>query len=211
MRASAAELIPAGGGVKALREAASECRACPLWRDATQTVFGAGAARAPVMLVGEQPGDREDREGLPFVGPAGQLLDRALACAGIEPRRTYRTNVVKHFKWKPRGKRRIHQTPSKLDVEACRPWLEAEFARVKPNVVGILGATAAKATPSVTRRLRLGHTRRSSASPESISMSGRSAIAGRLRTTTQSMGCPLSERCRARRASTQRLALVAGA
>lgn len=145
MRASAAELIPAGGGVKALREAASECRACPLWRDATQTVFGAGAARAPVMLVGEQPGDREDREGLPFVGPAGQLLDRALARAGIEPRRTYRTNVVKHFKWKPRGKRRIHQTPSKLDVEACRPWLEAEFARVKPNVVGILGATAAKA------------------------------------------------------------------
>ena len=137
MRASAAELIPAGGGVKALREAASQCRACPLWRDATQTVFGAGAARAPVMLVGEQPGDREDHEGLPFVGPAGQLLDRALARARIEPRRTYRTNVVKHFKWKPRGKRRIHQTPSKLVLEACRPWREDEIARLKLETMGI--------------------------------------------------------------------------
>lgn len=97
------------------------------------------------MLIGEQPGDREDRAGLPFVGPAGQLLDRALDKAGIEPRRVYKTNVVKHFKWKPRGKRRIHQTPSKLEVEACRPWLEAELERVKPEVVGILGATAAKA------------------------------------------------------------------
>lgn len=96
------------------------------------------------MLIGEQPGDREDRRGLPFVGPAGHLLDRALAEAGIEPRRTYRTNVVKHFKWKPRGKRRIHQTPSKLEVEACRPWLDAELERVRPNVVAILGATAAK-------------------------------------------------------------------
>jgi uracil-DNA glycosylase family 4 len=122
--------------VKAIREAAAGCRACPLWRNATQTVFGAGAARAPVMLIGEQPGDREDREGLPFVGPAGHLLDRALEKAGIEPRRTYRTNAVKHFKWKPRGKRRIHQTPSKLEVQACRPWLEAELERVKPDVVG---------------------------------------------------------------------------
>jgi uracil-DNA glycosylase len=145
MASSAADLIPRGGGVKALREAAVGCRACPLWRSATKTVFGAGAARAPVMLIGEQPGDREDREGLPFVGPAGHLLDRALEKAGIEPRRTYRTNAVKHFKWKPRGKRRIHQTPSKLEVEACRPWLEAELERVKPDVVGILGATAAKA------------------------------------------------------------------
>jgi uracil-DNA glycosylase family protein len=145
MTTTAAELIPRGGGVKAIREAAAGCRACPLWRNATQTVFGAGAARAPVMLVGEQPGDREDRKGLPFVGPAGHLLDRALERARIEPRHTYRTNVVKHFKWKPRGKRRIHQTPSKLDVEACRPWLDAELARVKPDVVAILGATAAKA------------------------------------------------------------------
>jgi uracil-DNA glycosylase family protein len=138
-------LVPEGGGVKGLREAASGCRACPLWRNATQTVFGAGAARAPVMLVGEQPGDREDRAGEPFVGPAGRILDRALAAAGIEPRRTYKTNVVKHFKWKPRGKRRIHQTPSKAEVEACRPWLDAELERVRPEVVAILGATAAKA------------------------------------------------------------------
>jgi uracil-DNA glycosylase len=140
----AEQLIPSRRGVKALREAAAGCRACPLWRGGTQTVFGAGAARAPVMLIGEQPGDREDREGLPFVGPAGHLLDRALAEAGIEPRHTYRTNVVKHFKWKPRGKRRIHQTPSKLEVDACRPWLDAELERVRPSVVGILGATAAK-------------------------------------------------------------------
>lgn len=137
--------VPAGGGVKALREAAAGCRACPLWRDATQTVFGAGAARAPIMLVGEQPGDREDREGKPFVGPAGALLDRALEQAGIDPARTYRTNVVKHFKWKPRGKRRIHQTPGKLEIDACRPWLDAELERVRPRVVGVLGATAAKA------------------------------------------------------------------
>jgi uracil-DNA glycosylase family protein len=142
---TAAPLIPGGGGVKALREAAAGCQACPLWRRGTQTVFGAGAARAPVMLVGEQPGDQEDRQGLPFVGPAGRLLDKALAEAGIPPERTYRTNVVKHFKWKPKGKRRIHQKPSKLEVEACKPWLEAELERVKPEVVGILGATAAQA------------------------------------------------------------------
>ena len=141
----ASPLIPAGGGVKALREAAAGCRACPLWRDATQTVFGSGRARARVMLVGEQPGDREDREGEPFVGPAGRLLDKALAEAGIDPGQTYRTNVVKHFKWKPRGKRRIHQTPSKLEVDACRPWLDSEIERVAPEVVAILGATAAKA------------------------------------------------------------------
>lgn len=137
--------VPSGGGVKALREAAAECRACPLWRDATQTVFGSGAARAPIMLVGEQPGDREDLEGKPFVGPAGKLLDRALAQAEIDPKRVYKTNVVKHFKWKPRGKRRIHQTPTKLEIDACRPWLGAELERVGPQVVGVLGATAAKA------------------------------------------------------------------
>jgi DNA polymerase len=142
---TAEPLIPTGGGVKALREAAAGCRACPLWRSGTQTVFGAGAARAPVMLVGEQPGDREDRQGKPFVGPAGRMLDKALAEAGIDPRHTYQTNVVKHFKWKAKGKRRIHQTPSKLEVDACRPWLDAELERVRPNVVGVLGATAAKA------------------------------------------------------------------
>jgi uracil-DNA glycosylase len=140
----ASPLVPSGGGVKALREAAAGCKACPLWRSGTQTVFGEGRARAPVMLIGEQPGDREDRQGKPFVGPAGGVLDKALAEAGIDPRQTYRTNVVKHFKWKPRGKRRIHQTPSKLEVDACRPWLDAELERVKPDVVTILGATAAK-------------------------------------------------------------------
>jgi uracil-DNA glycosylase family protein len=137
--------IPGGGGVKALRESAAGCRACPLWRDATQTVFGAGPARADLMLVGEQPGDREDREGTPFVGPAGHLLDRALTDAGIDPASAYKTNVVKHFKWKPRGKRRIHQTPSKLEIDACRPWLDAELDRIKPRAVGLLGAIAAKA------------------------------------------------------------------
>jgi uracil-DNA glycosylase len=131
--------------VKALREAASGCRACPLWRDATQTVFGGGAARAALMLVGEQPGDREDLAGRPFVGPAGRLLDRALEAAGIEPGRTYKTNVVKHFKWTARGKRRIHQRPSKGEIEACRPWLDAELERVRPDVVALLGATAAQA------------------------------------------------------------------
>jgi uracil-DNA glycosylase len=135
---------PRRGGVKALRAAAAGCQACPLWRNATQTVFGAGPARAPVMLVGEQPGDREDRDGLPFVGPAGHLLDSAVEKAGLDPRRTYRTNAVKHFKWKPRGKRRIHQRPSKLEVEACKPWLEAELDRIRPDVVGVLGAVAAQ-------------------------------------------------------------------
>jgi uracil-DNA glycosylase len=135
---------PRRGGVKALRAAAAGCQACPLWRNATQTVFGAGPARAPVMLVGEQPGDREDRDGLPFVGPAGHLLDSAVEKAGLDPRRTYRTNAVKHFKWKPRGKRRIHQRPSKMEVEACKPWLDAELDRVRPEVVGILGAVAAQ-------------------------------------------------------------------
>ena len=135
---------PRRGGVKALREAAAGCRACPLWRNATQTVFGAGPARAPMMLVGEQPGDREDRDGRPFVGPAGHLLDAAMEKAGLDARHTYRINAVKHFKWKPRGKRRIHQRPSKLEVEACKPWLEAELDRVRPEVVGILGAVAAE-------------------------------------------------------------------
>jgi DNA polymerase len=153
----ASPLVPARGGLKAVREAAAGCRACPLWRDATQTVFGAGPARAEVMLIGEQPGDREDREGKPFVGPAGGVLDRALAEAGIDPKRTYVTNAVKHFKWKPRGKRRIHQTPSKLEVEACRPWLEAELDRVKPDAVGILGATAAKALLGPSFRVTKQH------------------------------------------------------
>jgi DNA polymerase len=142
---TAATEVPQRGGIKALREAAARCTACPLYRDASQTVFGAGPARAELMVIGEAPGEREDIEGRPFVGPAGHLLDHALIQAGIDPGDAYVTNVVKHFKFKPRGKRRIHQTPGKLEIEACKPWLDAELDRVKPEVVAILGAVAGKA------------------------------------------------------------------
>jgi uracil-DNA glycosylase len=142
---TAAPLVPARPSLTSLREAAADCRACPLWRTGTQTVFGEGRAGARALLVGEQPGDREDRDGRPFVGPAGRLLDGALEEAGIDRSATYVTNVVKHFKWTPRGKRRIHQKPSWGEIAACRPWLDAELARVRPDVVGLLGATAAKA------------------------------------------------------------------
>jgi uracil-DNA glycosylase len=128
-----------------LREAAAGCHACDLWEHATQIVFGEGAEGGEVMLVGEQPGDREDLAGAPFVGPAGELLDRALAEAGIDRGQAYVTNVVKHFKWKPRGKRRIHQRPNTEEIRACRPWFEAEVARVRPRAVVCLGATAAQA------------------------------------------------------------------
>jgi DNA polymerase len=128
-----------------LRERAKDCRACELWKTGTQTVFGEGGANAEVMLVGEQPGDREDIEGRPFVGPAGRVLDSALERAGIDRDRVYLTNVVKHFKWRPRGKRRIHQKPNLEEIKACRPWLEGELAAVKPRVLVCLGATAAQA------------------------------------------------------------------
>ncbi|HEX6633394.1 MAG TPA: UdgX family uracil-DNA binding protein [Usitatibacter sp.] len=127
-----------------LRAEAAQCRDCPLWENATQTVFGEGDAHARVMLVGEQPGDAEDRAGHPFVGPAGRILDQALAEAGIDRERTYVTNAVKHFKWEPRGKRRLHKTPAQREVDACRQWLEREIAAVQPAVVVCLGATAAK-------------------------------------------------------------------
>ncbi|MGV9288645.1 UdgX family uracil-DNA binding protein [Streptomyces sp. NPDC003719] len=140
--------VPEGGGSPtALREAAAGCRGCPLHRDATQTVFGAGRADARVMLVGEQPGDQEDREGRPFVGPAGKLLDRALADAGLDPADAYVTNAVKHFKFtraEPR-KRRIHKSPTLRETTACGPWLAAELARVRPELIVVLGATAGKA------------------------------------------------------------------
>jgi uracil-DNA glycosylase len=138
-------LVPATGGLPKLREAAASCRACELWADATQTVFGDGTSTARVMLVGEQPGDREDREGAAFVGPAGQRLDDALEAAGIDRRAVYVTNAVKHFRFEERGKRRIHQKPAKVHVDACRPWLDAELAAVRPDVLVLLGATAVTA------------------------------------------------------------------
>jgi uracil-DNA glycosylase len=128
-----------------LRADASECKACPLWQTGTQVVFGEGAAKAEVMFVGEQPGDQEDKAGRPFVGPAGRVLDDALAQAGIDRSTTYVTNAVKHFKWTARGKRRIHQKPAWSEIAACRPWLEAELEVVKPTVLVCLGATAAQA------------------------------------------------------------------
>lgn len=137
--------MPQRRTLPALAAAVQDCRGCPLYRHATQAVFGQGPARAKLMLVGEQPGDREDLEGHPFVGPAGRLLDRALEAAGIARSETYVTNVVKHFKWKPVGKRRLHQKPDAREIGACRPWLLAELARVRPQVVVCLGATAAQA------------------------------------------------------------------
>jgi uracil-DNA glycosylase len=145
--------VPVGVGLEGLREAAAGCRACELWEPATQTVFGEGPETARIVLVGEQPGDQEDRKGEPFVGPAGRLLDRALADAGIDRREAYVTNAVKHFRFKPGGKRRIHQTPGPEHMRACRPWLEAEFAVLKPEVVVCLGATAAKALISPSFRI----------------------------------------------------------
>jgi uracil-DNA glycosylase len=142
---TAADYLPSRLSLAAIREAAHGCRACPLWRTGTQTVFGEGRKDARLFLAGEQPGDREDLEGRPFVGPAGRLLDEALAEAGIDRADTYVTNVVKHFKWEPRGKRRIHQKPNAGEIAACRPWLEAELAVVKPHVLFCLGATAAQA------------------------------------------------------------------
>lgn len=137
--------VPEKASLSALRAAAAHCTACPLYRNATQTVFGEGAAHAPLMLVGETPGDREDLAGRPFVGPAGALLDRCLEEAGIERKDAYVSNVVKHFKWTPRGKRRLHAKPNAGEIRACRPWLEAELRTVKPKVLVCLGATAAQA------------------------------------------------------------------
>jgi len=141
---SAADFLPSGRSLKALEEAAEGCRGCELYKDATQVVFGEGRKGAGLMLVGEQPGDKEDREGEPFVGPAGRLLDRALEEAGIDRGEAYVTNAVKHFKWRPKGKRRLHQTPRAGEIEACRPWLRAEVEAVKPQALLAMGATAAR-------------------------------------------------------------------
>ena len=140
-----ADLTPGFRSLAAARQAARACRACDLYKHATQAVFGEGPARARVMMVGEQPGDAEDLAGHPFVGPAGKLLDRALAEAGIDRRLVYLTNAVKHFKFEPRGKRRIHKKPDSAEIGACRPWIETEIALVKPRILVCLGATAAQA------------------------------------------------------------------
>src|SRR5215217_9564280 len=142
---SAADFLPAERTLPSLVEASRTCRGCDLYENATQTVFGEGPARAEIMLIGEQPGDREDLEGHPFVGPAGQLLDRALETAGIDRTTVYVTNTVKHFKFEPRGKRRIHKKPNAEEIRACNPWLEAELDAVEPKIVVCLGATAAQA------------------------------------------------------------------
>jgi len=142
---SAAEYVPGTGGIAELREAAAGCHGCELWEPATQTVFGAGNPSASILLVGEQPGDVEDQRGLPFVGPAGKVLQRALDEAGADRSTLYVTNAVKHFKFTWQGKRRLHQTPDAGNVTACRPWLEAEIGRVDPQLVVLLGATAGKA------------------------------------------------------------------
>ena len=141
---SAAPLVPERPTLPALREAAAGCTACDLWKSGTQTVFGEGAPESDVVFVGEQPGDQEDLAGRPFVGPAGRVLDEAMVEAGIDRTKAYVTNAVKHFKWEPRGKRRIHQKPSSAEMAACKPWLEAELAVVKPRVLVCLGATAAQ-------------------------------------------------------------------
>ena len=144
-RRSAAQYLPEEHTLPAAQRAAAVCKGCGLWRAATQTVFGAGPASAPLMLVGETPGDQEDLAGKPFVGPAGRLLDQALAAAGIDRAATYITNVVKHFKWEPRGKRRLHKRPDVAEVTACIPWLEREIEIVQPKLVVCLGATAGRA------------------------------------------------------------------
>jgi uracil-DNA glycosylase family protein len=141
----ATPFLPERPTLGALREASAECRGCHLWRGATQTVFGEGLKKSTVMFVGEQPGDKEDRAGKPFVGPAGRELDKALDEVGIDRRDVYVTNVVKHFKFEERGRRRIHQTPKRFEIDACRPWLDAELGQVEPEALILLGATAAKA------------------------------------------------------------------
>jgi DNA polymerase len=157
-RVSAADFLPEELSLPALRGTAAACKGCDLWKLGTQTVFGEGPESAEVMFVGEQPGDQEDRAGKPFVGPAGRLLDKALAEAGIDRSTTYMTNAVKHFKWQARGKRRIHQKPTWAEVTACRPWLESEVVVVHPRVLVLLGATAAQSL--LGRQFRVTRNRR---------------------------------------------------
>ena len=147
----------AAGSLRELSAKAKDCRNCSLWKNATQTVFGEGSTHARIMLIGEQPGNDEDKEGRPFVGPAGRLMDRLLVEAGIDRKNTYVTNIVKHFKFKPRGKRRIHEKPNKKEIAACRPWLEAEIAALAPHAIVCFGATAAQALLGSQFRVTVRH------------------------------------------------------
>ncbi|PTX95487.1 UdgX family uracil-DNA binding protein [Opitutus sp. ER46] len=157
---TAAPLVPPRPTLPSLRAAAAGCRACPLWKTGTQTVFGEGPRRARVVMVGEQPGDQEDKTGHPFVGPAGRLLDAALAEAGIDRAAVYATNAVKHFKWVPAGKRRLHQKPDAREIAACRPWLDAELRVLQPELVIALGATAAQTLMGRAFRVTQSHGQR---------------------------------------------------
>lgn len=154
---SASEYLPESRTLAALQTAAQQCKGCDLYKHATQTVFGEGSRKAKVILIGEQPGDREDQEGKPFVGPAGRLLDEAIFEAGLDRKELYVTNAVKHFKWEPRGKRRLHKKPSSRELKACQPWLEAEIEALSPEVVVCLGATAAQAIIGRSFRITQQH------------------------------------------------------
>jgi uracil-DNA glycosylase len=147
------ELTSLAKPIEELAKEAKHCKNCDLWKNATQTVFGEGGSRAKIMMIGEQPGDQEDLQGKPFVGPAGQLLDRLLLEAGVDRKKVYVTNAVKHFKWEPRGERRIHKKPNAKEIAACRPWLDAEIEAIKPAVIVCLGATAAQALLGRTFRV----------------------------------------------------------
>ena len=171
---SASTWVPHTRSLPRLREAATDCRGCELWADATQVVFSAGTRKARIMLVGEQPGDVEDREGEPFVGPGGRILDDVLERAGIDRREVYLTNAVKHFRHEMRGKRRIHQMPAVAHITACRPWLEAEVAAVKPLVAVCLGATAGRAM--LGRTVRVGAERGQVLEPDPRAVPGLSAV-----------------------------------
>jgi uracil-DNA glycosylase family protein len=152
-KVGAGKFLPAGHSIRELRAAAATCKGCDLWRNATQTVFGGGSEHAKMVLIGEQPGDQEDLKGIPFSGPAGQILDRGLIDAGIDREQVYITNAVKHFKWLPRGKRRLHQKPNGREITACRPWLVAELEAIQPHVLVCLGATAARAVLGKTTKI----------------------------------------------------------
>ncbi|MGA8382690.1 MAG: UdgX family uracil-DNA binding protein [Stellaceae bacterium] len=175
---NARDVIPADAPVAELRAIAAQCTLCPLHRNATQTVFGEGPPDAPIMLVGEQPGDAEDQSGHPFVGPAGKLLDRCLAEAGIDRTRVWVTNAVKHFKWVPRGTRRLHSKPGSLEIAACFPWLEAEIRAVAPRIVVALGATAAQALFGKAFRVTRdrGHLLRTALAPNALATVHPSAL-----------------------------------